>query len=170
MMQKVFESSRRPTSRPYSAASGTRRLSRRHAAKGRPRRVAINVAPVDKRLVLRSSAGSPFNSPGCRTLPATGGLPSSSTRSVSRTGRKGRSGYDLSHTSESHSMFGAITAEVAVGQYVLHIGGPRGARVCKRHYEPYPRASPLNSCTPRPAIDARAVQPAGGGSRRSSRR
>ena len=38
---------------------GTRPLSRRHAAKGRPRRVALYVAPVDKRLVLQSSGGSP---------------------------------------------------------------------------------------------------------------
>ena len=50
-------------------------------------------------------------------------------------------------TAESPLLYGAITAEVAVGRYVLHIGGPQGARVCETapssRIHALPRATPV---------------------------
>jgi hypothetical protein len=44
-------------------------------------------------------------------------------------------------------LYGAITAEVAVGRYLLHIGGPHGARVCEAppssRIHALPRATPV---------------------------
>ena len=44
-------------------------------------------------------------------------------------------------------LHGALTAQVAVGRYVLHIGGPRGALVCEappsRRIHAHPRSTPV---------------------------
>jgi hypothetical protein len=49
--------------------------------------------------------------------------------------------------SEGPSLHGAITAQVRVGRYVLHIGGPHGALVCEapssRRIHSHPRPTPV---------------------------